>query len=197
MVVIQIGILILCVIVRLAQNARARIDDLPTSGNVIAAATLASAPCVVGLVLFLVRFRRCPVQDYLALGWASRRQVILAVVGLALLLTASDLTSHLIGRLLVPAVMVEVYRTSWLPLLTFALLFAAPLEEEILLRGFLYKGIAAARPGPIVAVILSAVVWGVLHIQYLCSGQPQFAGNFGIAWAGVAASRPPRLARAA
>jgi membrane protease YdiL (CAAX protease family) len=166
LVAVQIGVVILCVVVRLVQNPRARIDDLPMNGNVIAAGTLASVPLVVGLVVFLVRIRRCPVQDYLALGWASRRHVFLAVAGLAVLLTANDLTSYLIGHPLVPLVMVDIYRSSWFPLLMLALLVAAPLEEEILLRGFLYKGIAAARPGPIVAVIVSSIVWGLLHIQY-------------------------------
>ena len=70
-------------------------------------------------------------------------------------LFTSDLISYLLGRPLVPDVMVGLYRTAWLPGFAFALVVLAPIAEESLFRGFLYRGIADSRAGPIAAVIVS------------------------------------------
>ena len=47
-----------------------------------------------------------------------------------------------------------------------ALVVLAPLGEETLFRGFLFKGIAASRAGPVVAIFVSSVAWALLHVQY-------------------------------
>ena len=62
--------------------------------------------------------------------------------------------------------MLEVYRTGWIPLLLVTLLVVAPLWEETLMRGFLFRGIADSRWGPTAAILISSVAWAVLHIQY-------------------------------
>jgi membrane protease YdiL (CAAX protease family) len=87
-------------------------------------------------------------------------------VGLAAVLVATDLTSYSLGRPLVPDVMRDVYRTSWLPTLLFTLVVLAPLGEETLFRGFFYQGIATSRAGPVVAIIMSTVVFALMHGQY-------------------------------
>jgi uncharacterized protein len=87
-------------------------------------------------------------------------------LGLAIVLVATDLTSYLTGRPIVPTVMVDMYRTSWVPGMVFAMVVLAPLGEETLFRGFLYAGIAASRAGPVVAIIVSTVIFGSLHMQY-------------------------------
>jgi CAAX protease family protein len=62
--------------------------------------------------------------------------------------------------------MVDLYRMAWLPGLLPALVAFAPIGEETLFRGFLFKGIAASRAGPIAAIIISAIAWAPLHVQY-------------------------------
>jgi membrane protease YdiL (CAAX protease family) len=166
MFAMQIGVLIIFGVGRLATNRNPRLDDLGTNGNVLALATLASTPAVVGLIALLVRARRYPIRDYLALNWPSARPILASLAGLAFVISASDLTSYSLGRPLVPPVMVEIYRTAWLPALFLTLVVLAPLGEEALFRGFLYKGIVASRAGPIAAIIVSAVGWAVLHVQY-------------------------------
>ena len=53
------------------------------------------------------------------------------------------------GRDVVPPFQVEAYQTAkdagWLMQLTLAIVFVAPLGEEVVFRGFLYRGLA--RPG--------------------------------------------------
>jgi len=162
----QIAALIVFVVFRIATNPSAKFDDLATNGNLWALATLLSTPATVGLIALLIRVRRYPIRDYLVLYWPPARSLVIAFAGLAGLLVATDLTSYLLGKPLVPKVMVDVYRTAWLPGLLLALVVLAPIGEETLFRGFLYTGIAASRAGPIVAIVVSSIVFALLHVQY-------------------------------
>ena len=91
---------------------------------------------------------------------------MLAVGGLAAVLVASDLTSYSLGRPIVPEFMVDCCQTAWLPLLLSALVILAPLAEETLFRGFLYKGIESSRAGPVTAILVSTIMFALIHIQY-------------------------------
>jgi membrane protease YdiL (CAAX protease family) len=46
-----------------------------------------------------------------------------------------------------------------------ALVVMAPLGEEIVFRGFLFRGLGASL-GPVAAVILTSLGWAALHVQY-------------------------------
>jgi len=62
---------------------------------------------------------------------------------------------------------VRVYQTAGFPLLLWlAVVVAAPLAEETLFRGFLFKGILHSRLGGAGAVVLTALIWAVIHQQY-------------------------------
>ena len=47
-----------------------------------------------------------------------------------------------------------------------ALVVAAPVMEELLFRGFLLRGYAASRLGPVGAVLLTSAAWASMHVQY-------------------------------
>jgi uncharacterized protein len=160
-----VGVLIF-VVFRFATNRSVKVEELVTNGDAWFLATLVSTPATVGLIALLIKFRGYPARDYLALRWPTWRSAMIAFGGMAVLLFATDLTSFLLGRPLVPVVMVDVYRTAWLPTLLLAMIVLAPLGEETLFRGFLYQGIAASRAGPIVAIVVSTVVFSLMHVQY-------------------------------
>jgi uncharacterized protein len=141
-------------------------NDLATNGNLQSFAILLSTPATLVLIALLVWVRHYPFRDYLALRWPPVRSVVIAFWGLAVVLVGTDLTSYLTGRPIVPTVVVDLYRSSWVPGLVFAMVVLAPLGEETLFRGFLYAGIAASRAGPVVAILVSTVVFGSLHFQY-------------------------------
>ncbi len=143
MFIVQIAVLIIFAVGQFARNES--IEDLAKDGNCLAAATVATTPIIIGLVAFVVWVRHYPIRDYLALIWPDYRSIVVALVCLFVVLGASDLTTYLLGRPIVPNFMVSVYRTGWLPVLLLAIVVLAPLEEETLFRGFLYKGIAASR----------------------------------------------------
>jgi uncharacterized protein len=46
------------------------------------------------------------------------------------------------------------------------LVVAAPLGEEIMFRGFLYRGWAQTRRAVIPAIIVISAFWAIIHTQY-------------------------------
>jgi membrane protease YdiL (CAAX protease family) len=165
-VAIQIGVAIVYVAVRMVRDPKTDMSALATDGTLLGLATLVSTPAILGLVAFLIRVRGFTIREYLALEWPTPRQAALAVAGLLLGLAASDLVTYALGRPIVPTVMVQAYRSAWLPLLVLALLVLAPLGEESLIRGFLFRGLADSPIGPWITIGVCAFTWAVMHVQY-------------------------------
>lgn len=130
------------------QDFATALQELNTDGNLQATATLLTTPCIIGLVVFLVRLHGCPIRAYLALSWPPARSVVMAFVGLAIVLFSVDLLSYSQGRPLVPEVMVEFYRQSWLPYLLFAIVVLAPWARKRSFVGFFTRGWQNRVAGP-------------------------------------------------
>ncbi len=120
----------------------------------------------LGFIARLIRVRSNRIRDYLALQWPSARSVWVSLVIMVALVAFSDLLSYWLDLPVVPALLVNPFRESWRPLFCLAVILAAPLQEEVLFRGFLYKGIAAARERPITAIVVSSLVWTLFHANY-------------------------------
>ncbi len=162
----QTVVQVMFVVTRVRDTARIDVSDLATNGSLLAAATLFSAPPVLGLIYLLIAVRRYPVWKYLALRWPAGKQIALSCAGLLGFVFLSDALSYLLGRPIAPEVMVTAYQTSIRPLLLIALLIGAPLVEEVIMRGFLFQGIASSRWGVGTAVFVSSIMWALLHVQY-------------------------------
>jgi len=62
--------------------------------------------------------------------------------------------------------MVNIYTSArCMPCLLFVIVIVGPLFEEIVFRGFLYKGVSESI-GHFWAVLLITLVWTVMHVQY-------------------------------
>ncbi len=152
--------------VRVIKGPNADLIAAGGSGDFVALATFTSTPFVVGLTALIIVARGCSVRDYLALQWPPVRKGVLAFLAMVVIAVSSDGLSVLLGRPVVPPVMVDMFRSAWLPTLLLAVVVLAPIGEEVIFRGFFYRGIAASRWGPVTAIILSATGWALLHAQY-------------------------------
>jgi membrane protease YdiL (CAAX protease family) len=142
-------------------------------GRLLALSTLIGIPIQVAMLAFAARCRRWPVNEYLALGWPPRREVVLALVWLVVVGAGLNAVMYLAGHDIVTPWQIEAYRSAqaagWLPHLFVAVVLFAPVGEEIAFRGFLYRGLA--RPGrEVMAIVLIALAWAVIHIQYDWAG---------------------------
>ncbi len=144
------------------------VEEIESNGFVMAVMTILCAPVVAGLSILFVRLRNGPsIRDYLGWHLPTLKQFVRWTVALLVLVVASDWLTQALGRPLIPDVMVEMYRSSYFPpLLWFALIVAAPLSEEFLFRGFLFRGIQNSRPGPVAAILISSTAWAGIHLQY-------------------------------
>src|SRR5436305_15132074 len=76
----------------------------------------------------------------------------------------------LIGRDISPGFMIDVLKSAkadgalWLLVVAFSV--AAPATEELMTRGFLYRGWSESFLGPAGAIVLSSLVWTAMHAQY-------------------------------
>ena len=150
--------------------------DLAATVQVVGAGLTISLSVIMGLPAVLLaawvatHFSRTRFADYLALRWTSWQNFLIGVVSLAALVAGWDLLSRALGREVTPGFMGEVLKSAqtggalWLLVIAFCV--AAPISEEILARGFLYRGWSESFlrvPG---AILLSSLAWTSLHLQY-------------------------------
>lgn len=137
------------------------IPDVGVSGNVQAAV-------MVGLVAFIIWLRRgCSISEYLALNRVRIRTVIFWSVLIAACTTLFDVYLYWAGQELVPQVNIDMYNNaSSKALLFMVIVVAAPLSEEVLFRGFLFRGWMNSRLGTWGTVLLSSLIFAAIHVQY-------------------------------
>jgi CAAX protease family protein len=155
-------------------------------GVLIAFGTFASVPVQVALLVFAAQLRHWPPATYLGLVMPRRAEVIVGVVCIIALALAFDVILYVSGREVVPSFQVEAWRTAasagWLAGLLIAIVVVAPIGEEIIFRGFLFRGLA--KPGwEVHAVGAIALAWALLHIQYDWLGTAQiFLAGLMLGW---------------
>ena len=86
---------------------------------------------------------------------------------MASFIVVSDGVAFLLGRPVVPDGAVAAYqRASSLPLLWITVIVIAPVLEELLFRGVLFEAVRRSRFGPTAALLLTALAWTLVHVQY-------------------------------
>ena len=147
------------------------LEDLGTNGPLLGVVTLVATIAVLGVVTLAVRLSRVSLKNYLALRWPSWRSLAVCLGLTALLLLVADFVTTQSGRDVIPDFMTGIYASSraagmgFFVLLGITLIVLAPLGEEIVFRGFFYRGLSSSL-GPFVAIIVTAATWSALHAQY-------------------------------
>jgi membrane protease YdiL (CAAX protease family) len=143
---------------------------IAANGMAISLSVIAGLPAVAAAAWFAIRWTHIGFADYLALRWTSWWNLLIGVVGLAVLVQAWDFVARAVSHDVTPDFMNDVLKSAehdggvWL--LGLAICVAAPLTEEIFARGFLYRGWSESAirvPG---AILLSSAAWTILHLQY-------------------------------
>lgn len=143
--------------------------DLDGDGVAVSLLILISAPVQIALLMLLAG-RRGNALDYLGLVIPKRSDVIFGVLAIVALIVVADVVSWLFDRALVTPFQVSIYRTAdaagWLPLLWFAVVVGAPAGEEVLFRGFLYRGWLRAPRDTWAVIAITAGLFALMHVQY-------------------------------
>ena len=114
---------------------------------------------------------------YLGLDIPRWRDVAIAAAGLLVVIAAADTLTFALGKEMVPAFQIEWHRTAradgtllWLWL---AIIVAAPVGEELLFRGFLFRGFIQEPRDAVPGILVIALIWSILHVQYDWFGATQ------------------------
>jgi len=125
-------------------------------------------------------------------GSLGERDVVLGIQCLVAVLILTDGLIYLSGGDVVTPFQIGVYRAAraggTLPWMWLAFVVAAPAMEEVTFRGFVYRGWAASRVGPLGAILLTSLAWSMMHLQYDWRGIVQiFAFGLLFGWCAGAA----------
>ena len=147
-----------------------RLPNLTGDGVAVTIIILVSTPIEVALLMLFAQRNGTTAADYL--GWTvpKRSDVVFGLVVVAIFIVVADVVSWLAGHGLVTAFQTDIYTTAstqgWLALLWFAIMVATPIGEETLFRGFLFRGWFREPKDAWFAIIGTAALFALLHVQY-------------------------------
>jgi CAAX protease family protein len=135
---------------------------------------LIANPITVAVIALAVRLARAGFFDYLALAWPRRRVLTAGIIWLVVLIAVSDALLFLSGRALVTPFQLQSYQTAaakgWLTAMLVAAIIVAPAGEEIIFRGFLFRGWARSDRSAWPAIVAISALWAPMHVQYDWTG---------------------------
>jgi membrane protease YdiL (CAAX protease family) len=151
--------------------------DTPYDGVLVTLFILISNPITIAVLALAARLARANPADYLGLVWPPTRYVTTGIIWLVGLIALGDALLFVSGRALVTPFQLQSYITAaaegWLPAMAFAAIIVAPAGEEILFRGFLFRGFVRSERSAWPAIVVISVLWAALHIQYDWAGMLQ------------------------
>lgn len=153
------------------------IVQTPYDGVLVTLFIVISNPVMVGVLALAVWLRDASQVDYFALHRPRQNDVVTGIVCLVGLIAASDALLYLSGRDLVTDFQLQSYTSAaaegWLPAMMFAAIVIAPAGEEIMFRGFLFRGWVRSERSAWSAIVVISLLWAALHVQYDWTGMLQ------------------------
>jgi membrane protease YdiL (CAAX protease family) len=141
-----------------------------------AAITVAALP-TIAVLWIAVRMTGREFAEYLALNWPTRREALRAFGIMAAVVFAERLFAHFVGAETLSIIHYPIVRgPGGLLILLIGGCIAAPVMEEFLVRGFMFRGWSESFLGPIGAIVLTSAVWAMNHTQYNWLGRLDIFG---------------------
>jgi uncharacterized protein len=144
--------------------------DMLKDGPLISITTVASAVVQVGTLALAAKLARWPASEYLGLVRPATRPALISIAVLIVFLLGYDALTYLLGRDIVTSFQVDTYRTArdggTLALLWLTFVIVAPVAEEIMFRGFLFRGWVRSERSAIPAILVISLLFAAIHVQY-------------------------------
>ena len=121
-----------------------------------------ACPFTIAVVWVAVRMAGRGVAEYLALNWPSRKEMLVAFAIAAAWIVSGSILPEAPAS---PPIVVGGAAGSLFVLLLGACL-AAPIMEEFVFRGFMFRGWSESFLGPVGAIVLTSTLFGMYHTQY-------------------------------
>jgi uncharacterized protein len=148
-----------------------------TDGAAVAIYTLISNPVEIVTLVLAIQLLGTDAREYLGLDVPQPRDIAIAVAALAAAIAVADTVTLALGKDMVPPFQVELHRTAReegsLPWLWLAIIVAAPVGEELLFRGFMFRGFIHEPRDAVPGILVISLIWSMLHVQYDWFGAAQ------------------------
>lgn len=159
----------------------------PFDGALVTISVLVINPIQVAILVMSVRLKGADPIAYLALVPPRLRSLVVGVAGIVVIIGATDLLLIASGRALVSAFQEVSYTSAaaegWLPLFWFATVLVAPAGEEIMFRGYLFRGFVRSERSAWPAIVVIALLWAAPHLQYDWTGMSEiFVAGLFLGW---------------
>jgi membrane protease YdiL (CAAX protease family) len=119
------------------------------------------------IILFIIMRKGFSISEYLNLRPVSPKGILISLAILLFLITVNDVIYFVFELPITPQDMVDIYDTSVYPIVFWiGIVVFTPIFEEVLFRGFLFKGFTYSRLGINGTIILTSLLWTSMHIQY-------------------------------
>lgn len=161
-----------------------KVLETPFDGVLVTLFILIANPISIAILWLAARLAGADPAEYLALRRPTPRDAMIGLALLAGFIALSDVLLYLSGRDLVTQFQLQSYTSATaegiLPAMLFAAIVVAPAGEEVLFRGFLFRGFARTERQVWPAIVVISLLWAALHIQYDWTGLLQifFIGLF-------------------
>lgn len=169
---LQIFLAGIFIAVQMYGNPGSDIDSLAfaleSNGLFISIALITTGLLCGALILLFAWIRKgITLKQYFYLS-SQPLKVLLFWLGITVLLAIVwDGLAFLFDEPVVHEFMTDTYETADIyPLFWFAIIIAAPFLEELFFRGFLFDGLRTSRMGSTGAIIITSLLWAIIHLQY-------------------------------
>lgn len=141
-------------------------ETMMTNGLLVSISTLVSGVLCTGLICLLIKLRPgTTLKGYLGLYRPRGRSLLIWNVLLVLFLLLAERIMDGLNQ--ADDFIETAYQTAQIPgLLFIAVVIVAPIFEELLFRGFMFRGIQSSRLGSGGAIWISSAIWAGVHLQY-------------------------------
>ena len=147
-----------------------RLLDVASDGVVATLIICISTPVQILALALMARQAGASAADYLGLTLPRKSDVVVGIIAVLVFMVLADVISWLLGRDLVTQFQLDLYRTAsaagWLPWLLLTVVVVAPIGEETLFRGFLFRGWHRSAHDAWAVIIVIALLWALIHLQY-------------------------------
>lgn len=137
-----------------------------SNGVVLSIAAFVTTLVGVPFVRFLAGRREAAPWAFLGFTRTSVRSVVFWSAAVIVFIVGTDLLTAALGRPVVPPFMVEAYSSSPPILLFAAVVFAAPVFEEVFFRGLMMGALESSGVPVMIAAVVTSLCWAATHLQY-------------------------------
>jgi membrane protease YdiL (CAAX protease family) len=148
----------------------AELPDFTGDGVAVCVVILVSMPVQIALLWIMAGQTGETAARYLGLILPRRSEVLLGCVAVVAFIVIGNTISWLLGKNIVTSFQLDIHRSAqaagWLSLLWLVIVVVTPIGEEVLFRGFLFRGWHRTPGDAWVVILVTAALFAIMHVQY-------------------------------